>query len=157
MATKDSVVLRFTLPGFPGLTLGSHTGPSLGRRCHDVSQCLSSNIFWEYHLVDGETGFATHLSTSQPFIVGPKVGKSRMPETNGQIDKLGPLDFLVTLNQDVLRLCPLAGCQGAFLGTLVGKLTPYTGWGNRHDIEYRRRTLVKIEEMGRICREAEIW
>lgn len=60
-------------------------------------------------------------------MVGPKVSKSRIPETNDQIGKPGPLYFLVTLNQDMLRLCPLAGCQGALLWMLVSKLTPCAG------------------------------
>ena len=137
LAVKGPSVLRFTLSQF----LGHRLLPWLlfwEKALWCGSMPLLHHLF-KPHLVDGEIGFAAHLPGLSPQVmVGPKVGKSRI-----QMGKLGPLDFLAALNQDMLRPCPLAGCQGALLGALVSKVTPYAGWRNRHDIEYWARKSVR--------------
>lgn len=116
MATEGPSVLRFILPRHLSRVMGSCPGPSLGRRLYDVYQWLCLWASW--HLSESvtllmERRALQHISRLlRPWvIVGQKVCSSRISETNDQIGTLGLLDFLVALNQDMLRLWPLAECQ----------------------------------------------
>lgn len=75
---------------------------------------ILQHLIKEYHLADKERLCSTFLYFSPPLVMaGPTVDQNRTPEISdprgpAQIDKLGPLDFCVALNQEILRLCPLA-------------------------------------------------
>ena len=155
MAAKVLLSLDSLCPDFQ--VTGSHTGPSLGEGFAIWINASSPSFESITLLVERQALQHISLLLSPWVMIRPKAVKSRILETNQQIGKLGSLDFLVALNQDMLGLCPSAGCQGALLGTLVSQLTPYAGGRNRHSVEYRMRTLVKMEKKGQICREAEIW